>query len=127
MGNKYFCPRYCNIRMKPCYSKPTRKVLLNELEEIAAKNNWVLGFTEKNLSNKQCIVDILSALKRNDVIFGKGYFASYQSEERRREDGKHPQAPAGRAPNQEVRQKEEVRQARDLERRPSEVEANDEG
>jgi hypothetical protein len=102
-------------------------VLLNELEEIAAKNNWVLGFTEKNLSNKQWIVDILSALKRNDVIFGKGYFASYQSEERRREDGKHPQAPAGRAPNQEVRQKEEVRQARDLERRPSEVEANDEG
>jgi hypothetical protein len=61
--------------LKPCYSKPTKKVLIQKLEEIAAKNNWVLGFAEENLPNKQWIVDILSTFKRDDEIFDKGYVA----------------------------------------------------
>jgi len=31
MDLKYFCPRYSDIRLKPCYSKPTKKVLFAKL------------------------------------------------------------------------------------------------
>jgi hypothetical protein len=75
MKGKYFCPMYDDIRLKSCYSRPTKTVLFAKLCAIAEKNKWNLGFTDENLPNKSWIVDILSTFSKEDEIFNKGYVA----------------------------------------------------
>lgn len=46
-----------------------------KLLAVAGKNNWELGFSEKNKPDKAWLITMLATYKRDDEIFAKGYVA----------------------------------------------------
>lgn len=61
--------------MLPCFTPPTKEVLLGKLKAITEKNDWALGFGDDNKPDKSWILMLLSTYGEKDEIFMKGYVA----------------------------------------------------
>lgn len=70
-----FCPLDSDIRVKNCFSQPTKASMLSKLSEIAKKNKWALGYIDDALPNKEWVLRMLSTYKADDEIFKKNYVA----------------------------------------------------
>lgn len=75
MIGKYFCPLDADVRMKNCYSTPTKKALFDKLQSVAKAKNLNLGFSNDNMPNKGWMLVMLSTLNDQDQIFKKSYVA----------------------------------------------------
>lgn len=70
----YWCPKYDEIRIKPCPKPPTKDVLLNKVLEAASLLSYnVSWIDEKHHPDKKWLVDVLATLKPGDEIFKKDY------------------------------------------------------
>ena len=61
---QYFCPKYGEIRLKPCPVPPTRNEINLELQNWANSKGLNLGFSGKNdiLPEKQWMLSVLSTV-----------------------------------------------------------------
>ena len=49
MNGKTFCPKFQDIKLKPCPRLPSKEVLLNKLNQVAAMNSWQsIGIDDKH-------------------------------------------------------------------------------
>jgi hypothetical protein len=79
-ARRFWCPRYVDVRLRPCLVPPTTKQLLAWIEEalrIQQANHpgrsVVSGFGGNKLPDAQWALAALSTLEPNHRIFGKGY------------------------------------------------------
>lgn len=72
----YWCPKFKDIRMKPCPKPPTKEVLVHKLIEICQLESYnVAWIDEKHLPDKKWLLDVLATLSPSDNIFKKDYVA----------------------------------------------------
>ena len=57
---KYYCPKFSDICLLPCFTPPTKEVLIGKLNVIAEQNEWNLGFSDENKPDKSLILILLS-------------------------------------------------------------------
>ena len=86
MDGDIFCPLDSDIRIKNCFSQPTKKVMLSKLSEVAKKSKWNLGFSDDAVPNKEWALRMLSTFKNDDEIFKKDYIAPPIKEKKDEED-----------------------------------------
>ena len=72
----YWCPKYEEIRMKPCPRPPTKEVLLDKLQDVCViLNHNAAWIDDKHTPDRQWLVSVLATFKPEDEIFKKGYVA----------------------------------------------------
>ena len=79
-AGQVWCPKYEQVRIRPCLVPPATKVLLRWIEEalrIQQAYNPTrpvrLGFNQSRLPDSQWALHALATLEPNHRIFGKGY------------------------------------------------------
>jgi len=74
-GN-YWCPKYQDLKLKPCVKPPVKAVLVEKLKEQCLLENYnVAWIDETHLPDSKWLVDVLATLKPDDEIFRKNYVA----------------------------------------------------
>jgi hypothetical protein len=70
----YWCPKYDDMRMRPCPKLPQKQVLMEKLFAVAdAKGLNLSWIDERHLPDKKWLVDVLATLAPSDEIFNKNY------------------------------------------------------
>ena len=71
-----FCPKYRDLKPRPCPRPPTKEALIEELnKEIALKvdPNKVLPYTKQRMPDLAWLLDSLSSLNEQHKIFQKSF------------------------------------------------------
>jgi len=72
----YWCPKYEQIRMKPCPRPPTKDALVFKLMEVCDLESYNIAWIDdKRLPDKKWLLDMLVTLSPTDPIFNKYYVA----------------------------------------------------
>ena len=64
-----------DIRLLPCFTPPSKEVLIKKVLAVAKKNDWELGFSDENKPDKAWLIKFLSTYSEKDEIFAKSYVA----------------------------------------------------
>ncbi len=74
LQGQYWCPKFDEVRMRPCPKPPQKQVLIDKLMDIADdKDLNITWIDEKHLPDKKWLVDVLATLDPEDEIFKKNY------------------------------------------------------
>ena len=60
---------YRDVRLAPCPSPPTKRILLEKLKELEIKKNITVGSDDKHIPEKGWLLAVLSTLNPGDEIF----------------------------------------------------------
>ena len=72
---KLFCPRYEEVRLKPCPRPPDKETLLKHVQNAANNRGKPTGIDEKHTPNKSWLLKFLSTYMPGLDIFKKSYVA----------------------------------------------------
>ena len=72
-----FCPRYTDLKPRPCPKPPTRAILVEEvnkeIERRCQDRSKCIATTAQRMPDQKWLLDALSALSPNHQFFSKGY------------------------------------------------------
>ena len=72
----YWCPKFADIKLKPCVRAPVKEVLLEKVKKIAIdKGLNIAWIDESHLPDKNWLVAVIATLFSGDEIFKKDYVA----------------------------------------------------
>ena len=70
----YWCPKYDDMRMRPCPKPPMKELLIEKLMAVAHQKKLnVAWIDDRHLPDKKWLVDVLATLAPSDEIFRKDY------------------------------------------------------
>ena len=76
MQGHYWCPKFADIKLKPCVRAPVKEVLLEKVKKIAIdKGLNIAWIDETHLPDKNWLVAVIATLNPSDEIFKKDYVA----------------------------------------------------
>ena len=71
---KYYCPRYEDVRLAPCPQPPQRTAILNAIVALLHRHDRPpLGDLTKYMPETQWLLRVLSSLHPNHAFFHKDY------------------------------------------------------
>ena len=75
VNGRVYCPKYSDIKLKPCPKAPDKEILMFKLENILpqANINLPLGFDEIHQPDKPWLLAVLATVYPACDIFKKGY------------------------------------------------------
>ena len=74
LNEKWWCPNYSEIKLKPCPKPPQKDVLIEKLRDYAFENEKNISWLdEKHTPDKDWLVAVLASFTPEDEIFKKGY------------------------------------------------------
>ena len=68
-----WCPKYDELRLRSCYSPPSKDLIVSEINKILNKNEMDLGLTRDNAPKVSWLLAILGTLNSRHAFFTKGY------------------------------------------------------
>ena len=68
-----WCPKYEELRLRSCYSPPSKDLIVIEINTILNKNDMDLGLTRDNAPKISWLLAILGTLHSRHPIFNKSY------------------------------------------------------
>jgi hypothetical protein len=81
-----WCPKYEELRLRPCYSPPSKDSIVDEINHILEKNNLDMGLARDNAPKVSWLLAVLSTLHSRHAFFAKGYVPPKQIKEAKRID-----------------------------------------
>ena len=61
--NNIYCPKYTDVKVRPCPIKPLKDEIVAELDKVLkAKKKYIGEINEKNMPNRQWMLDVISTL-----------------------------------------------------------------
>jgi hypothetical protein len=74
LTGKTFCPKYSDIKLRPCPRPPNKDLLLKKFLKIALDSGWQsIGIDDKHIPDKRWLLDLVSTFTPDDEIFKKNY------------------------------------------------------
>ena len=74
MIGKTWCPRYSELKPKPCPRPPYKQILIDKFLAAAIDKGYQsIGMDEDHLPDKRWLLDVLAKLTPDDEIFRKNY------------------------------------------------------
>ena len=74
MIGKTWCPRYSELKPKPCPRPPYKQILIDKFLAAATDKGYQsIGMDEDHLPDKRWLLDVLAKLTPDDEIFRKNY------------------------------------------------------
>ena len=68
-----WCPKYDELRLRSCYSPPSKDLIVSEINKILNKNEMDLGLTRDNAPKVSWLLAILGTLHSRHTFFAKSY------------------------------------------------------
>lgn len=68
-----YCPRYADVRLRPCPLPPPKDLLLAEVNGLLADRQLTLGDTTKVSPDRKWLMMVLATLAPGHPFFSKGY------------------------------------------------------
>ena len=74
LTGKTFCPKFSDVKLRPCPRPPSKEVLLKKFMKIVADHSWQsVGIDEKHVPDKRWLLDMVSTFTPGDDIFKKDF------------------------------------------------------
>lgn len=70
---KTWCPKYEEVRIRPCPRRPPKKILYDKFEHLLTTKKLEGGFDPERQPDSNWLVAVIATLSPDDEIFGKGY------------------------------------------------------
>ena len=80
VNGKMLCPRYDEVRLKPCPRPPYKETLLKHAQTVATHRGLPTGIDEKHTPDKAWLLAFLSTFLPGLDIFKKSYVATPRQE-----------------------------------------------
>ena len=68
-----WCPKYKDVRLRPCPDPPTKETLMNILAELTTKFKLDFGAKEYATPDKEWLLICISSKDPDNSIFSKSY------------------------------------------------------
>jgi len=76
LQGQYWCPKYADIKLKPCVRAPVKEVLIKKVMALAESNNLNVAWIDSvHHPDKDWLVAVIATLNPGDEIFNKDYVA----------------------------------------------------
>ena len=68
-----YCPKYSDLKPKPCPDPPTKEYLLNELVRITTEKGKDIGASDNKVPDRNWLISVLAIFAPTHLIFKKDY------------------------------------------------------
>ena len=72
----YWCPKFADIKLKPCVRAPVKDILLEKVKKLAIEKGLNIAWIDSaHVPDKDWLIAVISSLNPDDEIFKKDYVA----------------------------------------------------
>ena len=69
-----WCPKYADVKLRPCPKPPVKKLIFDEIVQILAQDGRHFGIANETRVDVNWLLNCLSTLMPNHAIFQKSYY-----------------------------------------------------